>query len=132
QETNPGRRPPRAGEDRSISRCIPRMRRLSCFVRLVGGFRPLDPLDDIGMAVGDGAHLQAHGGELLMAQGLVLEIAARAGVVDLCGADDLPEEAVEPADPALRIVLPARVLLGTVGGDLRGGWHQWNLSTGTA
>src|SRR5699024_10795465 len=108
------------------------MRRLSCFVRLVGGFRPLDPLDDIGMAVGVGAHLQAHGGQLLMAQGLVLEIAARAGVVDLCGADDLPEEAVEPDDPALRIVLPARVLLGTVGGDLRGGWHQWSLSTGTA
>src|SRR5690625_7804561 len=80
------------------------------------------------MAVGVGAHLQAHGGQLLVAEALVFVIASRAGVVDLGGTDDLAEEVVEPTDSALGGRLSARLVLGAVGGRLRGGGHQWNLS----
>src|SRR5699024_1531306 len=85
-------------------------------------------LHHIGMAVGVGAHLQAHGGQLLVAEALVCVIASRAGVVDLGGTDDLAEEVAEPADSALGVRLSARLVLGAVGGRLRGGGHQWNLS----
>jgi hypothetical protein len=53
------------------------------------------------MSAGVGAHLQAHVLELLVAQGLILEIPTGARVVDLCRSDDLAEEVVEPAYPAL-------------------------------